>query len=141
MPCKVVVQIFCRDTVKTAHELLELTMVAVDVLDIINAFLGFSGFELNKRNAIGFSKPDIRVELVSHKDCVAFNSTVIDSMQVFCGNAPCIRNSGDRQTGSIHRARDAYFCLGKASDMRRMPTLIRLARHFKTLTFAMVSLI
>lgn len=116
-------------------------MVAVDVLDIINVFLGFSGFELNKRNAIGLSKPDIRVELVSHKDSVAFNSAVIEAVQVFCGNAPCIRNSGDRQTRPIHCARNAYFCLGKTSDMRRMPTLIRLARHLKSLAFAMVSLI
>ena len=45
-------------------------MVAIDMLDIINAFLGFSGFELNKRNAIDLSKPDIRVELISHKDAL-----------------------------------------------------------------------
>ena len=38
-------------------------MVAIDMLDIINAFLGFASLELHKGNAIGICKSHIGVQM------------------------------------------------------------------------------
>ena len=55
-------------------------MVAIDMLDIINAFLGFASLQLHKVNAIGICKSHIGVHLVRNKSGIGLNPTIINMM-------------------------------------------------------------
>ena len=46
VPCQIVVEVFRSHAIEVRYELLQCGMKVVDVLDVVNALLGFSSFDL-----------------------------------------------------------------------------------------------
>ena len=83
VPDKIVVQIFAGNTFEPTHKLLQLTVIVVDVLDMIDPLLGFAGLYLNQIDVIRFAESAIGIHLVCDHGATGFNSPIVDFVQIF----------------------------------------------------------
>ena len=83
VPDKIVIQIRAGNAFEPTHKLLQLTVIVVDVLDMIDPFLGFAGLHLNQIDVIRLAESAIGIHLVCNHGAAGFDSPIVDFMQIF----------------------------------------------------------
>lgn len=140
MPHQIVVEVLGSDPVEAYHKGLQLAMVSVDVLDAKGAVRATVGLQLQEVDFLLFREAHITVQFVGTQHRIRCNLAAEHAGNAGDRRPAEIRNLRDGLAVTIDRTWHADLVQRYSSLLGTLTAYMRLSRHGKALTVAMVAL-